>query len=232
MLPCGLAIDTDFGIPESRNLLEDTLYQLSPVGPGWSVRGAVKAVGEGGWSEGRLRVVVEAAPRGMSIVDQSGKILLINSQVEKLFGYSREELLGQQSIEVLAPPAFRAAHPAYREGFFANPQTRSMGIGREASKMATRYLIVDAVGITQMVEINGTFDGKMYKDNHKDRKCRSPDSWKRTTNFLESFWNLEFGIFGISLDLGNPEALRSLIVAFRWVPSPRAFTRVKKTRII
>lgn len=81
-------------------------------------------------SEERIRLVVEAAPSGMIMVDHSGKIALVNSQVERLFGYSREELLGQY-IEVLVPDAARSKHADYRNEFFAAPKARSMGAGRD-----------------------------------------------------------------------------------------------------
>jgi PAS domain S-box-containing protein len=81
-------------------------------------------------AEERLRLVVEAAPSGMIMVDHQGKIVLANTQIERLFGYSREELLGQ-SIEMLVPAASRAKHPGHRDSFFAEPKARSMGIGRD-----------------------------------------------------------------------------------------------------
>jgi PAS domain S-box-containing protein len=64
--------------------------------------------------------VVEAAPNAIVMVDQTGKIALVNAQTEKLFGYSRDELLGQ-SVEFLVPERFRAAHPGHRARFFAGP---------------------------------------------------------------------------------------------------------------
>src|ERR1700733_5473116 len=81
-------------------------------------------------SENRLRLVIEASPSGMIMVDDQGKITLVNSQVEKLFGYTREELLGQP-IEMLVPESARAKHPGYRESFSREPTVRSMGIGRD-----------------------------------------------------------------------------------------------------
>src|SRR5207247_8620680 len=57
-------------------------------------------------------------------------ILLINAQTEKLFGYSRQELVGQW-VELLVPPRFRHAHPKHRDGYFAAARARAMGTGLE-----------------------------------------------------------------------------------------------------
>ncbi|GEM_PF-3909010 len=81
-------------------------------------------------AEERLRLIVEAAPNGMIMVGREGKIAMMNSQTEKLFGYSREELIGQR-IEVLVPERYRTRHPDHRAGFFADPKVRSMGAGRD-----------------------------------------------------------------------------------------------------
>src|SRR5438093_1239522 len=81
-------------------------------------------------SDQLFQLVVEAAPTGMILLDRAGRTVLVNAQVEKLFGYSRTELLGQP-IEVLVPARFRGQHPGYVEGFFASPQVRAMGAGRD-----------------------------------------------------------------------------------------------------
>ncbi len=76
------------------------------------------------------RDLVETAPDGMVLIDAEGRIVLVNAQAERLFGYTREELLGQ-SIEMLVPEKYRRGHLRHREGFFAEPRTREMGAGTE-----------------------------------------------------------------------------------------------------
>jgi len=80
--------------------------------------------------EEQFRGFMESAPDAMVIVGQEGQIVLINAQTEKLFGYQREELLGQ-AVDVLVPQRFRDKHPSYRTGFFHDPRARSMGRGLE-----------------------------------------------------------------------------------------------------
>ncbi|HTK57074.1 MAG TPA: PAS domain S-box protein [Gemmatimonadales bacterium] len=81
-------------------------------------------------AEARFRAAVESSPSGMVMVDSSGKIILVNREVERLFGYSREELLGR-SVDTLVPERFRRSHPGNRAGFYHSPDARAMGAGRE-----------------------------------------------------------------------------------------------------
>lgn len=77
-----------------------------------------------------FRGLLESAPDAMVIVNQKGQIVLVNTQTEQLFGYSRQELLGQL-VEILIPKRHQMSHPAQRQSYFQQPRTRPMGTGRD-----------------------------------------------------------------------------------------------------
>lgn len=81
-------------------------------------------------SEARFRRVVDASPSAMVMIGDDGRIEMVNTQAERLFGHSRAEMMGQP-VEMLIPARFRGHHPALRHGFSAEPRARPMGAGRE-----------------------------------------------------------------------------------------------------
>ena len=80
--------------------------------------------------EESFRRVVEWAPSAMVMVDAEGRVVLVNAETERVFGYRRADLVGQ-SVDVLVPQRFAAHHRGYRVGFFADPTPRPMGSGRD-----------------------------------------------------------------------------------------------------
>jgi PAS domain S-box-containing protein len=105
---------------------------LNPVrtADGLFVLASIVDITERKRAEEQFRAAVEASPNGMLMVDGNGVIVLVNAQIEKQFGYSREELLGQP-VEMLLPAALRTAHAKQREAYVAKPETRQMGQGRD-----------------------------------------------------------------------------------------------------
>lgn len=103
---------------------------LSPLETeqGTLVSSAIRDITERKKAEEKFKGLLESAPDAMVIMGRDGRILLINAQTEKLFGYSREELLGQW-VELLVPERFRKNHPGHRTKYFMSPKVRSMGSG-------------------------------------------------------------------------------------------------------
>jgi PAS domain S-box-containing protein len=81
-------------------------------------------------AEEMFRLAVEACPSGMIMTDRSGAIVMLNTEIEVLFGYSADELIGQ-SIETLVPTGSRGRHVGLRAAFALHPETRRMGAGRD-----------------------------------------------------------------------------------------------------
>ncbi|MFQ5752079.1 MAG: PAS domain S-box protein [bacterium] len=78
----------------------------------------------------RFRLVVESAPNSIVMVNPEGKIVLVNSQTEKMFGYSRAELIGQP-VEMLLPERFRRQHVKHRQAYLVDPKSRQIGVDRD-----------------------------------------------------------------------------------------------------
>ena len=108
----------------------DVSLSASPIVDGHGViigmATSSRDVGELILAESRFQGLLEAAPDATITLDESGRITLVNDQVERLFGWTRSELLGR-SVEVLVPAAVRDSHPKLRASYISHPTNRPMG---------------------------------------------------------------------------------------------------------
>ena len=154
--------------------IEGTLLVMSAIR---DISGRQKA-------EQKFRELLESAPDAIVIMDRNGQILLVNSQTERLFGYSRAELLAQK-IELLLPPRYRDKHPAHRDQFFSNARARPMGVGLELygrRKDGSEFPV--EISLSPLETEDGTLASSAIRDI-TDRK-RIDNELKEKNDALES----------------------------------------------
>jgi PAS domain S-box-containing protein len=102
----------------------------SPAGVIVGMANITRDITEQKFAEEKFRLAVESCPSGMLMIDRAGKIVMVNTEIERLFGYRRDELIGR-SVDILAPTRLRAHHGRHRNGFILQPHTRHMGAVRD-----------------------------------------------------------------------------------------------------
>jgi PAS domain S-box-containing protein len=143
-------------------------------------------------SEAQLRSYLEAASQAILAVSAAGKIVLVNRATEDMFGYRREELLGQE-IEMLLPQRFRAVHTTHRAGFAANPRVRAMGAGLDLwarRRDGTEFPI--EIGLSYVETADGNLALGLVTDiterkRSADELAAAIDELRRSNTELEQF---------------------------------------------
>jgi PAS domain S-box-containing protein len=162
----------------------------------------------------RFRMVVEAAPNAMLMADRDRRITLVNRNAEALFGYSRAELLGQP-LELLIPQRFRERHPELVANYFAAPQARAMGAGRELYGLRKDGSEVPIeIGLNPIETSIGLFTLASIIDI-TERK-RAEDELRRNNAELEQMnKELDDFVYTASHDLRSP--LNGVSTVVQWI---------------
>jgi two-component system sensor histidine kinase/response regulator len=141
------------------------------------------------------RSVLERSPDAFLVVDVDGVIHLANEQCEKMFGYTRAELVGQ-TVEVLVPDEFRAHHPEMRASFHRDPTTRAMGALRDLHGRRKDGSLVpvdialspmparNGLGIQVAVSIRDVTDRKQAEIELKEAKRKAEEATRLKSMFL------------------------------------------------
>ncbi|MFT4925101.1 MAG: PAS domain S-box-containing protein [Phenylobacterium sp.] len=149
----------------------DILYVLLSATPSYDknnqlneIRLTLIDVSERKAGEERLSSLLESAPDAMLVINRSGEIVLVNSKVEKLFGYTRDELLVEK-FEMLSPDHIRQRHVEMREQFFENPTVRTLGAdGGIEGKRKNGDTFAIEVGLSPLNTSEGTLVVAVLRD--------------------------------------------------------------------
>lgn len=169
----------------------------------------------------QLRVAIEAAPNGMVMINGRGAIIMVNAQMERLFGYDRAEMLGR-TIEMLLPERFRDAHPGQRQAFFHSPMVRAMGHGRDlfarrkdgsefpvevglnpAKTPEGDFVLAAVIDITQRKRMEAEL-AKVHEDLRVHAQTLEATVAERTAHLQQTIAELEGVSYSLSHDLRGP----------------------------
>lgn len=144
----------------------DAEIALTPVetDSGVLVSSTIRDISADDTSEAYFRNILESAPDAMIIIDHFGKITVVNGQAEKMFGYTRKQLLGEE-VEMLLPEQFRDRHISHRAAYSADPRLRPMGsdfelMGRRAD--GSEFPV--EISLSPFTSASGAFVSSVIRD--------------------------------------------------------------------
>ena len=164
---------------------------------------------------------LEAAPDAVVIIDGDGEIVQVNSQTEKLFGYSREELLGRP-LEILMPERFRGAHVGKRRTFTVEPNPRSMGRGLDLFGLRKdgREFPID-VSLSPLPPEAGILIASTIRDMTAQR-CLEDELRERTRELEEADRQKDQFLAAVAHEFRSPLAVLMNVATLLSAPQPGA----------
>jgi PAS domain S-box-containing protein len=148
-------------------------FSRLPLGSGVAIIVVARDISDRMRDESMFRGFLESAPDAVVVVNRAGSIVLVNALTERMFGYTRDELLGQP-VEALVPERFRRAHVRDREGYSQAPRTRPMGAGQDLlgrRKDGTEFPV--EISLSPLETEQGTLVTSIIRDTTERRETET-----------------------------------------------------------
>lgn len=177
---------------------------------GLIVTSTVREIAQTDDSDAYFKHLLELAPDAMIIIDEHGKIAIVNGQAEEMFGYERSEMLGQP-IEMLLPERLRRVHVGHRSGYGLDPRLRPMGQGQDLvarRKDGSEFPV--EISLSPVKANNGRFVSSVIRDVTERKRMEDEINAARQAALRANKANSAF-LAAASHDLRQPVQALSLL---------------------